>query len=88
MRAAFLTTYDPPNPRVLIEHYLPGWLGRQNSFGDVGRDRVRYFAELEDALRRLKGRFSIVSSAGDSETKNSSWIWNYIRCFEVGAPPH
>jgi len=83
--AALLTTYDPPDPGILIEEYLPVWLGLKNSYADEGNDRLRYFAELEDALRRLKGRISIVSSAGAVGTSAEAWIWNYIRRFEVGA---
>ena len=82
---AFLTTFDPPDPGVLIEEYLPVWLGLENSYADEGIDRLRYFSELEDALRRLKGNIAIVSSAGEIGTSAEAWIWNYIRRFEVGA---
>jgi hypothetical protein len=83
--AALLTTFDPPDPAILIEEYLPVWLGLENSYADEGDDRLRYFAELEDALRRLKGQITIVSSAGEIGTSAEAWIWNYIRRFEVGA---
>jgi hypothetical protein len=82
---AFLTTFDPPDPGLLIEEYLPVWLGLDNSYADEGTDRLRYFAELEDALRRLKGQIAIVSSAGEIGTSAEAWIWNYVRRFEVGA---
>lgn len=82
---ALLTTFDPPDPGILIEEYLPAWLGLENSYADEGVDRLRYFAELEDALRRLKGQVSIVSSPGEVGTSAEAWIWNYIRRFEVGA---
>lgn len=82
---ALLTTFDPPDPGLLIEDYLPVWLGLENSYADEGHDRLRYFAELEDALRRLKGHFAIVSSAGEIGSSAEAWIWNYIRRFEVGA---
>ena len=82
---ALLTTFDPPDPGLLIEEYLPVWLGLENSYADEGTDRLRYFAELEDALRRLKGQIAIVSSAGEVATSVEAWIWNYIRRFEVGA---
>jgi hypothetical protein len=82
---ALLTTFDPPDPGLLIEEYLPAWLGLENSYADEGIDRLRYFAELGDALRRLKGQIAIVSSAGEVGTSAEAWIWNYIRRFEVGA---
>lgn len=82
---ALLTTFDPPDPGLLVEEYLPVWLGLENSFAEEGADRLRYFAELEDALRRLKGEIAIVSSAGEIATSAEAWIWNYIRRFEVGA---
>lgn len=83
--AALLTTFDPPDPGLLIEDYLPVWLGLENSYADEGTDRLRYFAGLEDALRRLKGNIAIVSSAGEIGTSAEAWIWNYIHRFEVGA---
>src|SRR6266700_5481328 len=82
--SAFLTTFDPPDSGVLIEDYLPVWLGLENSYADEGNDRLRYFAELEDELRRLKGHIAIVSSVGEVGTSAEAWIWNYIRRFEVG----
>ncbi|MCA9063019.1 MAG: hypothetical protein KDA96_08170, partial [Planctomycetaceae bacterium] len=82
---ALLTTFDPPDPGVLIEEYLPVWLGLENSYANEGNDRLRYFAELEEALHRLKGRISIISSAGEVGTSAEAWIWNFIRRFEVGA---
>lgn len=82
---ALLTTFDPPDPGLLIEEYLPVWLGLENSYADEGIDRLRYFAELEDALRRLKGRIAIVSSPGELGTSAEAWIWNYIQRCEVGA---
>ena len=82
---ALLTTFDPPDPGLLIEDYLPVWLGLENSYADEGKDRLRYFAGLEDALRRLKGHFAIVSSGGEIGSSAEAWIWNYIRRFEVGA---
>jgi hypothetical protein len=88
LRGALLTTYDPPDPGILIEEYLPAWLGLKNAYVDEGADRLRYFTELERALRGLKGHISIVSSVssdgGIAATANA-WIWNYIRRFEVGA---
>jgi hypothetical protein len=82
---ALITTFEPPEPRALIEDYLPVWLGLDNSYADEGSDRLRYFAELEEALRRLKGNFAILSSAGEAATSVEAWIWNYIHRFEVGA---
>lgn len=82
---ALLTTFDPPDAGVLIESYLPGWLGLQGVCVDEGDDRLRYFAELEDALRRLKGRIAIISSPGTTHVSADGWIWNYIRRHEVGA---
>jgi hypothetical protein len=82
---ALLTTYDPPDPSVLIEHYLAHWLGLENSYVSEGDDRLRYFAELEAALRRIKGRIAIVSSGGEEPAGHERWIWNYIARFQVGA---
>ncbi|SAL43121.1 Tyrosyl-DNA phosphodiesterase [Caballeronia sordidicola] len=82
---ALLTTYDPPDPSVLIEHYLSHWLGLENSYVSETDDRLRYFAELEAALRGIKGRIAIVSSGGDSPACAEGWIWNYIARFQVGA---
>lgn len=82
---ALLTTFDPPDPSVLIESYLPQWLGLQGVCTEEGDDRLRYFAELEDAMRRLKGRIAIISSPGATRSSSDGWVWNYIRRYEVGA---
>lgn len=82
---ALLTTFDPPDAGVLVEEYLPAWLQLKNSYTDEGKDRLRYFAELSDELRRLKGHIAIISSAGQVGASAEAWIWNYIRRFEVGA---
>lgn len=84
LEAALLTTFDPPKPDVLIEDYLPVWLGLENAYAEEGRDRLRYFAELEDELRRLKGRIAMISTPGSSGTSAEGWIWSYIRRLEVG----
>lgn len=83
--AALLTTFDPPDPSVLIEDYLPRWLGLRSAYTEDGTERLRYFAELEEALRQRRGRIAIVSSPGAASPSADGWIWNYIRRFEVGA---
>lgn len=82
---ALLTTFEPPDAGVLIESYLSEWLGLEGICVDEGDDRLRYFAELEDALRRLKGRIAIISSPGTEHISADGWIWNYIHRYEVGA---
>lgn len=82
--AAFLTTFNPPEAKVLVEELLPDWLGLSNFPVDEGLDRLRFFAELEEELKRLKGRFTIVSTMGASVPTGNGWIWNYIHRLQVG----
>lgn len=82
---ALVTTFGPPDPGVLSEDYLPAWLGLHNGYAEQGSDRMRYFAELEYELKRLKQRITVVSSAGDAGSAAEGWIWPYIHRLEVGA---
>lgn len=82
--AAFLTTFDPPEAEVLIEELLPTWLGLSTALVDEGPDRLKYFAELEDALKRIRGNFTIVSSLATQVPSGHGWIWSYIRRLQVG----
>lgn len=85
LEAALVTTYDPPDPGVLIEDYLPAWLGLENGYSEEAADRVRYYSELESELNRIKQRITIISSAGSAPAGVDAWIWRYIRRLEVGA---
>ncbi|MPS82137.1 MAG: hypothetical protein E2591_29120 [Achromobacter sp.] len=84
MLAAFLTTFDPPQADVLIQDLLPEWLGLSNSYADEGADKLRFYAELEDYLKRLHGKFTIISSPGTQEQGGHGWIWRYISRLQVG----
>ncbi|TDP74727.1 hypothetical protein [Roseateles toxinivorans] len=82
--AALLTTFDPPQADVLVQDLLPDWLGLSTAYVDEGADKLRFYAELEDGLKRLQGRFTIVSSPGIQEQGGHGWIWRYIRRMQVG----
>lgn len=82
--AAFITTFDPPQAEVLVQDLLPAWLELTNSYVDEGADKLRFYAELEDGLKRLRGRFTIVSSMGAQEQSGHGWIWRYISRLQIG----
>lgn len=82
---ALLTTYDPPDADVLIEDFLPSWLNLRSAYTNEREDRLRYFAELENQLRILKGKIAIIASPKDFAPTANSWLWHFIRRFEVGA---
>lgn len=82
--AAFLTTFDPPQADVLIQDLLPEWLGLSNSYADEGADKLRFYAEMEDYLKRLHRKFTIISSPGPQEQSGHGWIWRYISRLQIG----
>ena len=81
---AFLTTFDPPDPGVLIEEYLPVWLGLENSYAERGSigcgtspsSKMRYADSREDRDRFVRRGDRNLGRGVDLEL---------IRRFEVGA---
>lgn len=85
---ALLTTYEMPDSRVLVETLLPEWLGLERPFVQDSSDgRYLFFAEIDRALKALRGHFDIFCSPDlDSEvtTQAYPWLFRQLRCFRVG----
>ena len=85
MHAALLTTYDPPDPALLVEELLPCWfdLDREMSSDDAAN---RFFlAELETNLQRRRGKLAVFSSATLLGPDSQHWIWSHVDRHFVGA---
>lgn len=88
LRAALLTTYEPPDPNVLVEELLPQWLGMEHGLADFGTDeneRLSFDWELDRRLQRLRGHFAVFSSSGNGQSSaRNRWLWRYVRLLSVG----
>src|SRR6266571_2074069 len=92
LRAALLTTYEPPEASALIEDYLPQWLDLERGYTDESKmERCLFFVELDRRLKELHGRISVFCSPFTTAMR-PSWLWRYIRLFPVigfcEAPTH
>jgi hypothetical protein len=84
LRKALLTTFDPPDPILLIEDLLPVWLGlNRRDLGETNYDRYIFYTELHEALNRVRNRISVFHSYRPSSPA-SSWLWRQVRLFPVG----
>lgn len=84
LRAALLTTFDPPEPALLIEDLLPTWLGMDRELVDSGPDRATFLMDLQSRLKRLRGRIAIFCSSRPEED-SGHWLWRDVRRFPVGS---
>lgn len=84
LRKALLTTFDPPDPILLIEDLLPAWLSlNRQEPGESNRERYLFYAELHEALNRIRNRISIFHSYRPSSPA-PSWLWRQIRLHPIG----
>lgn len=95
LKAALLTTFDPAQPELLVEHLLPSLLSLSRGLDPEPDARSLYFGELALALERLRGQFMVISSpASDLPTPHPAkpttsaaypWLSRYIAPFFTGA---
>jgi len=84
LRKALLTTFDPPDPILLIEDLLPIWLAlNRQDLGESNRERYLFYAELHEALNRVRNRISVFHSYQPSSPP-PSWLWRQVRLHPVG----
>jgi tyrosyl-DNA phosphodiesterase len=78
VHSALLTTYDLPDPVLLVEEILPRWfnLDREASSDDAA-NRL-FLVELVAELQRRQGRLSIFSSAVLLGQQSQHWIWSHV----------
>jgi hypothetical protein len=61
LQHALLTSYDQPDARFLVEHFLPLLLGLDRDSGSEGIERQYFFGELTRRLEALHGQLVVVS---------------------------
>ncbi len=82
LRAALLTTFDPPSPDVLVEDVLPLWLGVTRELVDSGPARTTFLVELQQRVKALRGKITVFASGG---TIQPHWLWRDVHVCQVGS---
>lgn len=84
---AWMTSFEPPDASLLVEHVLPVLLNVNSSLTQEVKERKLFFAELATALERLHGRLTVISSpsVGAREGSQYPWLWRYVSHYMVGA---
>lgn len=82
-----MTTFEPPDAALLVEHLLPSLLGANNRLSQDFQERNLFFGELGAALETLHGRLTVISSPprGAREYSQYPWLWRYVSHFIVGS---
>ncbi|RDI98956.1 hypothetical protein DVT68_10700 [Dyella solisilvae] len=82
-----MTSFDQPQAGLLVEHLLPSLLGANHSPSQDLKERTLFFGEIGNALERLRGRLTIISSPlyVARESSQYPWLWRYVSHFTVGA---
>jgi hypothetical protein len=82
-----MTTFEPPDSGLLVEHLLPSLLGTNHSLSQEIQERALFFGDLGTALERLHGRLTVISSPPPAPRADSPypWLWRYVGHFIVGA---
>jgi hypothetical protein len=84
---AWMTSFEPPDAALLVEHVLPSLLGIAHVLSEEPTARTMFFGELGSALEALHGRLTVVSSPARVPLERSAypWLWRYVSAFTVGA---
>jgi hypothetical protein len=87
LHEAWMTTFEPPDAGLLVEHLLPSLLGASHSLSQELSERTLFFGELGTALELLHGRLTVISSPPRSarEAPQYPWLWRFVSHFTVGA---
>jgi len=91
---AWMTSFEQPDARLLVEHLLPSLLNMRNGLMEDMEGRHRFFGELDMALQFLHGRLTVISSSlpakkGEDVTYEHDdvqypWWRRYVNHFTVG----
>ena len=84
LRAALLTTFEPPDADVLVEDVLPGWLGLSRDAAESGPERTTFLVDLQRRVKSLRGHLAVFSSSRPT-TGRSHWLWNDVFLCTVGS---
>lgn len=87
LHEAWLTSFEPPDAGLLVEHLLPSLLGTSRSLTQDSAERMLFFGELGTALEALHGRLTVIASPPRAarEDPQYPWLWRYVSNFMVGA---
>lgn len=87
LQEAWLTSFEQPDARLLVEHLLPSLLGTSHSLSQEIQERTLFFGEMSTTLEALHGRLTAISSSPRAIREDSpySWLWRYVSHFIVGA---
>lgn len=87
LQEAWMTSFDQPDPGLLVEHLLPSLLSASYSLSQDLQERSLFFGELSMALEPLRGRLTVISSPSPGAREDSPypWLWRYVSHFIVGA---
>lgn len=80
LKGALLSTYDPPSADVLLDEFLPRWLGMERRAVADGTDAA-YFAERARLLRETKRSIAIFHSQGT--LSGHPWLWSQVNAFPI-----
>jgi len=94
LHEAWMTSFEQPEARLLVEHLLPSLLNMRNELMADIEGRHRFFGELGTALEFLHDRLTVISSPrpakkGEDVTYGHDdvrypWLWRYVSHFTVG----
>jgi hypothetical protein len=86
---AWMTTFDHPDPGLLVEHLLPSLLGMTYTLTQNLDEKNQFFGDLATSLERLRGRISIISSPPREIGQGLyPWLGRYVDHFHVGSKEH
>lgn len=87
LHEAWMTSFEPPDAGLLVEHMLPSLLGTSRSLSQEVHERALFFGELGTALEALHGKITVISTPphGEREDSQYPWLWRYVGHFTVGA---
>ncbi len=90
LHEAWMTSFEPPDASLLVEHLLPSLLGSSHHLSQEPMERRLFFGELVTTLENLRGQFTIISSPQREPLGDPvyPWLWRYVNHFTVGADAH
>ncbi len=87
LRGLWMTSFEPPDAALLVEHLLPALLGCEQASAGEGPGRTLFLAELALRLAPLRGRLNIITSPTRAGAADAAypWLWRHVSHFIVGA---
>ncbi len=84
---AWMTSFEPPDAGLLVEHLLPSLLDTNHSLSQDVQERTLFFGELGMALEAVRGKITVISTPprGARGDAQYPWLWRYVGHFTVGA---